>query len=577
VVGALALPGGIPAHAAPAAVDCPTSATLLAGLRADPLTDEAAGSPAVLQSVSCALPWATAVVPAEGEFDAAFVLFRYEDVARRWKPLNVGSGGVCDDVVPAETAAKLDGCQLNDDSGDDLPDEEPAEDPEEPADSGDARMSALALSTVGGPITRDEIMQRAQGWVDNQPGPYSQRAFSWDPTHSRRYRRDCSGLVGMAWHLNADPWTGTLHQFSDPINKSDLRPGDILNIATTHVVLFKSWKADGRHFTYYTFGSTPVKIRVAAIDSGRIDSHRVGNYVARRYKKIATPPSPAPRPGRSSVSGDARADLLVHGHDGRIGLRTGTGNGFQDKGQITGGWGQWVTGDGDNLGRLHFADINGDGKKDLIENGKNGEINARRGTGTSFGTPEQLSKGWGLWVTGKGNNLGVLHFADVTGDGKADLIENGRNGEINVRRGTGTSFGTPQTVSRGWGLWVSGDGDDLGVLHFADINGDRKADLIQNGKNGEIRVRRGTGTSFGGSDLLSDGWGLWVTGKGNNLGVLHFADINGDGKADLIENGKNGQINVRRGTGTWFGTPDQLSTGWGRWVNGDDLGRLYFA
>ncbi len=223
----------------------------------------------------------------------------------------------------------------------------------------------------------------------------------------------------------------------------------------------------------------------------------------------------------ASVSGDARADLLVHGHDGQIGLRVGTGNGFRDEGRITGGWGLWVTGEGDDLGRLHFADVNGDGKKDLIQNAKNGEIHVRRGTGGAFGAPDKVSEGWGLWVTGEGNNLGRLHFADVNGDGKADLIQNGRNGEIAVRRGTGGSFGTPETVSFGWGLWV--------------------------------------------------------TGKGNNLGVLHFADVTGDGKADLVENGKNGQLNARRGTGTSFGAPDQLSTGWGRWVNGDDLGRLYFA
>jgi hypothetical protein len=94
---------------------------------------------------------------------------------------------VCDESVSAEVAAQLNGCALNDDSGDGLPDEDPVDEPEgpvdpeepqEPGDPGDpgdpkasaatqgsdgARVSAAAVSGVGDPITPDEIMQHAQG------------------------------------------------------------------------------------------------------------------------------------------------------------------------------------------------------------------------------------------------------------------------------------------------------------------------------------------------------------------------------------------------------------------------------
>ena len=78
-------------------------------------------------------------------------------------------------------------------------------------------------------------------------------------------------------------------------------PGDALLDVKRHVVIFKSWKSDRKHFTYYSFGSTPVKMRTASISSGTIDSHPASEYIAVRYDKIVdpTPPTtPAPRSAR---------------------------------------------------------------------------------------------------------------------------------------------------------------------------------------------------------------------------------------------------------------------------------------
>jgi ribosomal protein L35AE/L33A len=530
VAGALAVPGGIPTPAA-AAPACPTAADLLAGLRAEPLTDEAAGNPAVLESVSCALPWATAVVPAEGEYDASFVLFRYEDAALRWKPLNVGSGGVCDESVPADIAGQLNGCADNDDSGDELPDEDPVEEPEgpvnpeepqEPGDPGDPEapggmVSTLAASQIGGSITRDEIMDRAQGWVNNQPGPYSQRAFSWDPTQTRKYRRDCSGLVGMAWHLNADPSTRTLHQYSNEINKQDLRPGDILNTAGKHVVLFKSWKTDRRHFTYYTFGSTPVKIRTAAVDSGNIDSHRSTNYVARRYTKIVAPPAAppsTPMPARPSVSGDVRPDLLVHGTDGVISVRYNQGTWFDGGRTRTQGWSNFMG--YNNSGRLYFADINNDRKTDLLVHGADGVISVRYNKGTYFDGGRTITQGWSNFLGYPGK--GKLYFADINGDGRSDLLVHGTDGVISVRYNKGTWFDGGRTLTQGWSNFLDYPGK--GKLYFADINADSKADLLVHGTDGVISVRYNKGTWFDGGRTLTQGWSNFMGEPGK--GRLYF-------------------------------------------------------
>ncbi|WP_165522006.1 FG-GAP repeat domain-containing protein [Micromonospora zingiberis] len=528
LTGALAIPGGLPAQAAAAALVCPTPATLLAGLRADPLTDEAAGNPAVLESVSCALPWATAVVPAEGEYDASFVLFRYEDVAQRWKPLNVGSGGVCDESMPAEIAAQLDGCQLND-PGDELPDDDPVDETEEapasqaPQGSDGGAVSALAASAIGGPITRAEIMQRAQGWVDHQPGPYSQRAFSWDPPHTRKYRRDCSGLVGMAWHLNADPSTRTLHQFSNQINKADLQPGDILNIAAKHVVLFKSWKTDRRHFTYYTFGSTPVKIRTAAIDTGTIDSHRATSYVARRYTKIAqpaTPPAP-PKP----VGRDAPTVAYDQG-DGTMRMYRWLSGGSSfnrttdyDSGSFR------LTAVGD---RMASGDVDGDGKDDIV-------MAYQHSDGTfSFYVWRNGNSAARVWYTSGSFNLnnvaGRLVLGDFNGDRKAEpaVAYDQGDGTMRVYRwlSDGNSFNRTSDYDSG-AFRLSAVGDRMAA---GDVNGDGKDDIVMAYQHSDgtfsFYVWR-NGNSAASVWYTSGSFGLSRVG-----GRLVLGDFNGDRKAE---------------------------------------------
>src|SRR5690349_12986267 len=56
-------------------------------------------------------------------------------------------------------------------------------------------------SITDGPIGRSEILARAQYWVD--AGIAYDMYGDWfrDPEGDKNYRRDCSGLVSMAWHL----------------------------------------------------------------------------------------------------------------------------------------------------------------------------------------------------------------------------------------------------------------------------------------------------------------------------------------------------------------------------------------
>jgi hypothetical protein len=95
----------------------------------------------------------------------------------------------------------------------------------------------------------------------------------------------------MAWHLPPGQYGGrntrTLPDVSTPIGRNDLEPGDILDFPAHHVVLFEAWEADHVHFSYYSFGSTPIR-HVTGVSFGdrTLSGWPTSSYVALRYVNV---------------------------------------------------------------------------------------------------------------------------------------------------------------------------------------------------------------------------------------------------------------------------------------------------
>jgi hypothetical protein len=110
----------------------------------------------------------------------------------------------------------------------------------------DVKDVALWQSLQASPITRDQIMQRAQVWVD-EAVPYSQTATT------NGYRQDCSGYVSFCWASSTSGGghvTSNMQEICTKISKADMKKGDAILKPSTHVLLFGGWIDSDAFYEY---------------------------------------------------------------------------------------------------------------------------------------------------------------------------------------------------------------------------------------------------------------------------------------------------------------------------------------
>jgi hypothetical protein len=162
-------------------------------------------------------------------------------------------------------------------------------------------VPAHATSLAGGVILRAEVLERARDWLNRKPrltynNSRTPGTLVTDIGGDHRYGPDCSGLVSMAWHLNPGKSGGlntrTLGSVSFLIDRTTLEPGDMLLREKSHAVLFEAWESDHIHFSYFSFGRTPMRHYTHATlakgdnGTGNLAGHPVGLYKAYRYKNV---------------------------------------------------------------------------------------------------------------------------------------------------------------------------------------------------------------------------------------------------------------------------------------------------
>jgi len=253
----------------------------------------------------------------------------------------------------------------------------------------------------------------------------------------------------------------------------------------------------------------------------------------------------------ADVNGDGIPDILVANSGGiGVGVLLGNGDGsFQDVTEY-GNNADWMTAlysaGGSGTGTLAIADVNGDGKLDVVIAGGS-SVSVLLGNGDGTFQPPLVFGTAGDQATG-------VAIADVNGDGKPDVVVSSlglgyANGVVSVLLGNGDgTFQAPVTYPSG-GYQTTG-------IAVADVNGDGYPDVLTASQCAEAAYCGMPGTTGGAGVLLGNGDGTFqpaLTFSTGGVGSqsIAAADINGDGKPDLVvANYCNNQGNCPSGGGT---------------------------
>ena len=232
----------------------------------------------------------------------------------------------------------------------------------------------------------------------------------------------------------------------------------------------------------------------------------------------------------ADLNGDQKPDLVVaNASSGSVGVLLGNGDGTFQSGVSYGSGGN----DSD-VNSVAVADVNGDGKLDIVTANVNGS-SPRGSVGVLLGNGDGTFRKAVAYDSGGVGALAVA-IGDVSGDGKPDLLVancggadgcNGGDGVAAVLLGNGDgTFQAPVTYDAG--------GYDTNSVVLGDVNGDGKPDVIcgNNGSAANVGVLLGNGD--GTFQKVATYNSNATQGTGSAALTVAVADVNGDAKPDLI-------------------------------------------
>jgi hypothetical protein len=246
----------------------------------------------------------------------------------------------------------------------------------------------------------------------------------------------------------------------------------------------------------------------------------------------------------ADVNGDTRADIIAFSSAGVYESLATAGGHFAAPtfelaafGTDAGGWSS-----NDTYPRA-LADVNLDGRADIIGFGAAGVYESLATAGGHFAMPTFELAAFGTMAGGwTSNDTYPRELADVNGDGRADIVGFGADGVYVSLNTGGGHFAMPTFELAAFGTNAGGwTSQDLYPRTLADVNADGLADIVGFGADGVYVSLATTGGHFASPPFQLPAFGANAGGwNSDNTYPRQLADISGDGKADIVGFAANG-------------------------------------
>ena len=181
-----------------------------------------------------------------------------------------------------------------------------------------------------------------------------------------------------------------------------------------------------------------------------------------------------------------------------------------------------------------LADVNGDGYADIVGFGAAGTLVSYGSASGHFSTPGVAVANFGQAQGWSSDNTFHRALADVNGDGRADIIGFGIAGVLVSLAQADGSFAAPTLGSTNFNQANGWSSEDTLTRTLADVNGDSFADVVGFGIAGTfVALGKGDGT-FGAATFALANFGTNQGWSSDDTFHRTLGDVNGDGRADIV-------------------------------------------
>jgi hypothetical protein len=182
-----------------------------------------------------------------------------------------------------------------------------------------------------------------------------------------------------------------------------------------------------------------------------------------------------------------------------------------------------------------LGDMNNDGRTDIVGFGDNGVLISYQNTDGTFATPVIKINNFGKSLLGRGWASSLSHprmLGDMNNDGRTDIVGFGDNGVLISYQNTDGTFATPVIKINNFGFkslaggWTQSEAFPRTV---ADMNNDGRTDIVGFGDNGVLISYQNTDGTFASPVLKSNHFK-------NDIAIRQrtVADMNNDGRTDIL-------------------------------------------